>query len=326
MYRELRIVFMGTPQFAAASLEAIVSAGYDVVAVITAPDKPSGRGKKLTQSAVKQSALELGLKILQPQNLKATEFIAQFKALRANLGVVVAFRMLPEIIWSMPELGTINLHASLLPQYRGAAPINHAIINGEPETGVTTFFLRHEIDTGDVLLTEKVSIGYDETAGELHDKLMIKGADLVLKSLKIIESGDYKLRNQDGLMDGVRILKTAPRIFKDDCLIHWNRSCEDIYNLIRGLSPVPGAFSYLSNQKDDVFAIKIFQSKIRLLQHNSKPGEIESNDKDFFGIYCLDGIIQIDELQLQGKKRMKVQDFLNGFKISEGWRMVEDLT
>src|ERR1700744_6287376 len=234
----MRIIFMGTPQFAVASLDALIKAGCDIVAVGTAPDKPAGRGQKLNESAVKQYALENGLKILQPEKLKNPEFLEELKALKDDLQVVVAFRMLPEAVWNMPAKGTINLHASLLPQYRGAAPINWALINGEKESGVTTFFLKHEIDTGDILFTENVTLTGRETAGELHDRLMYKGAGLLVKTVKAIESGRYSELPQSEIIEGVE-LKHAPKIFKEDGQIHWNNSVHSIYNLIRGLSPIP---------------------------------------------------------------------------------------
>src|SRR5476651_380606 len=234
----MRIVFMGTPQFAVTSLDALIQAGCDVVGVVTAPDKPAGRGQKLSESAVKQYAVKNGLKVLQPEKLKNPEFLAELEALKADLQVVVAFRMLPEAVWNMPPKGTINLHASLLPQYRGAAPINWVLINGESESGVTTFFLKQEVDTGDILFTEKVTLTGHETAGELHDRLMYKGAGLLVKTVKGVESGRYNEYPQSKIYLGVE-LKHAPKIFKEDCLINWNKPALTIYNKIRGLSPSP---------------------------------------------------------------------------------------
>jgi methionyl-tRNA formyltransferase len=241
----MRIIFMGTPQFAVASLDALIKAGSDIVAVVTAPDKPAGRGQKVNQSAVKQYADANGIKVLQPEKLKNPEFIQELEALKADLQVVVAFRMLPEVVWNMPPKGTINLHASLLPQYRGAAPINWAIINGEKESGVTTFFLKHDIDTGDILFTEKVTLTGTETAGDLHDRLMNKGAGLLVKTVKGIESGRYNEHPQEQLAEGIE-LKHAPKIFKTDCLVDFNQPVEQVYNLIRGLSPSPTAYTLLT--------------------------------------------------------------------------------
>ena len=246
---------MGTPHFAVASLDALVKAGCNIVAVITAPDKPAGRGKKLSESAVKQYAVENGIKVLQPEKLKNPEFLEELRSLKADLQVVVAFRMLPEVVWNMPARGTINLHASLLPQYRGAAPINWVLINGEKESGVTTFFLKHEIDTGDILFTEKVTLSGRETAGELHDRLMHKGAGLLVKTVKGVESGRYNEHPQSALAEGVE-LKHAPKIFKEDCLIDWNQSAESIYNKIRGLSPSPTAYTLLNDK-----VLKIYRAE-----------------------------------------------------------------
>src|SRR5471030_1888958 len=248
----MRIVFMGTPEFAVASLDALVKAGLEVVGVITAPDKPAGRGQKLSESAVKQYAVANGLKVLQPEKLKNPEFLEELKSLKADLQVVVAFRMLPEVVWNMPPRGTLNLHASLLPQYRGAAPINWAIINGEKESGVTTFFLKHEIDTGDILFTEKVTLNGHETAGELHDRLMNKGAGLLVKTVKGVESGRYSEHPQSQLIEGAE-LKHAPKIFKEDCLIDWNNTAENIYNKIRGLSPSPTAYTVFNDKILKIF-------------------------------------------------------------------------
>jgi methionyl-tRNA formyltransferase len=243
----MKIVFMGTPQFAVTSLDALVKAGSDVVAVVTAADKPAGRGQKLSESAVKQYAVANGIRVLQPEKLKDPAFLEQLASLQADLQVVVAFRMLPEVVWNMPHKGTINLHASLLPQYRGAAPINWVLINGEKESGVTTFFLRHQIDTGNILFTEKVTLTGQETAGELHDRLMNKGAGLLVKTVKGVESGRYNEHPQSQLEEGVE-LRHAPKIFKEDCVIDWNQAAIAIYNKIRGLSPVPTAYTMLNGK------------------------------------------------------------------------------
>ena len=305
------IIFMGTPEFAVASLDALVNAGFNIVGVVTAPDKPAGRGMKLQQSAIKKYAVEKGLKVLQPEKLKNPGFIEELRSLNAQLQVVVAFRMLPEVIWNMPPMGTINVHASLLPQYRGAAPINWAIINGEKETGITTFKLKHEIDTGDILLQEKTPIGENETAGELHDRLKEIGAKLLLTTVKGLFEGTLKERPQSeiaNLKSG--IINHAPKIFTETCKIDWNKTVDEIHNLIRGLSPFPGAFSFL-NQK----LLKIYRSEKERTQPTIASGEFETDGKTFLKFACNDGFICIKELQLEGKKKMNVEDFLRGFKF-----------
>jgi len=302
----LRIVFIGTPDFAVASLQAMFEAGYNIVGVITAPDKPAGRGMQLQHSAVKKYALSQGLHLLQPVNLKSPEFVEELRALKAELQVVIAFRMLPEVVWSMPPLGTFNLHASLLPQYRGAAPINWAIINGEQETGGTTFFLKHEIDTGKLLLQEKVALDDTITAGELHDELMHKGAQLVLRSLQLIENGTYTTNEQE-LLPGV---KHAPKIFTEHCLINWNTTAEQVHNLIRGLSPYPAAFTHLGSK-----VLKVYRSSKELKAVSEAPGTMESDGKTFIKVAVQDGFVYLHELQLEGKKRMKTDEFLRGFPI-----------
>lgn len=318
----LRIIFMGTPDFAVASLDVLVSAGYNIVGVITAPDRAAGRGKKLKKPEVKLYAETAGLRILQPVNLKDPLFVDELKALHPNLGIVVAFRMLPEKVWALPELGTFNLHASLLPQYRGAAPINHAIINGDKETGVTTFFLKHEIDTGNIIFRKKVTIEPDETYGQLHDKLRVKGAQLVLKTVKAIEEGNYKLISQHDLVSPGEVLKAAPKIFKDNCRINWENRSEDIYNLVRGLNPVPAAFSYLRNPQGEELQVKIFRTHYRKVNHDEPIGTLITDNKNELAVYATDGIIHIDELQMEGKSRMMIKAFLNGFRFSQGWMFV----
>lgn len=305
----MRIVFMGTPQFAVASLDALIQAGCNIVGVVTAPDKPAGRGQKLNQSAVKQYAEKNGLPVLQPDKLKSPEFLADLKALEADLQVVVAFRMLPEAVWNMPPKGTINLHASLLPQYRGAAPINWAIINGEAESGVTTFFLKHEIDTGDILFTEKVTLSGKETAGELHDWLMNKGAGLLVKTVKAVESGRYNEHPQSQLAEGIE-LKHAPKIFKEDCLIDWNQSAQSIYNKIRGLSPVPTAYTILNGKM-----LKIYRAEHEQKQPGIQPGGFLTDNKTHLKFAAADGFVSVTEVQLEGKKQMSVADFLRGVKL-----------
>ncbi len=306
-----RIIFMGTPDFAVATLKALLDANANVVGVITAPDRPAGRGMKLQPSAVKQFAVENGLTVLQPTNLKSEVFLEELKSLKATLQVVVAFRMLPEVVWNMPKHGTFNLHASLLPQYRGAAPINWAVINGEKESGVTTFFLQHQIDTGNIIFQEKVLIGDDETAGELHDKLMLVGADLVVKTLEAIEVGNAPSIPQNTI-EGE--LKEAPKLFKETCKIDWNKPVDEVFNLIRGLSPYPTAFTTVFDGKEKL-GLKIFRALKRRDFASSEPGSIKI-ERDTLSIACSDGWLQILELQMAGKKRMKTEDFLRGVNAS----------
>lgn len=313
----MRIIFMGTPEFAVASLDILVQNNYEIVAVVTVPDKPAGRGQQLQQSAVKKYALEKGLTILQPEKLKDEAFINELIKLKADLQIVVAFRMLPEIVWNMPPLGTYNLHGSLLPKYRGAAPINWAVINGETESGVTSFKLKHEIDTGNMLFQEKASITKTTTAGELHDTLMKVGAEVILKTVKAIESGNYELKPQD---DSQSI--HAPKLFKETCKINWNNSAEKIYNLIRGLSPYPAAFTEFVDKNNQTLGVKIFISEIEESQHTHNAGDVKSDGKTFLKVACSNGFIHIKELQMAGKKRMLVEEFLRGFKIEDGFKFI----
>jgi len=306
----MRIVFMGTPQFAVTSLDQLITAGCNIVGVVTAPDKPAGRGQKISQSAVKEYAVAHGLKVMQPEKLKDQVFIDELKALNAELFVVVAFRMLPEIVWTMPVRGTINLHASLLPQYRGAAPINWVLINGEKESGVTTFFLKHDIDTGNVLFTEKITLTGHETAGELHDRLMNKGAGLLVKTVKAVESGRYSESPQSELTEGTE-LKHAPKIFKDDCLINWNVDTDTVYNLIRGLSPVPTAFTQLNGK-----ILKIYKSEAQIESSDILPGKFVTDNKSYLKFATTNGFISVTDVQLEGKKRMGIEEFLRGVKLS----------
>jgi len=299
---------MGTPDFAVTSLDALINAGCEVVAVVTAPDKPAGRGQKIHESAVKQYAVAKGLEVLQPLKLKDAGFIEKLKSLKADLQVVVAFRMLPEIVWDMPPKGTINLHASLLPSYRGAAPINWAVINGEKETGITTFLLQHEIDSGSILFAEKVSIGDDETAGEVHDKLMNTGAKLLVKTVKAIEAGNYTPVMQDE--SRLDELPHAPKIFKEDCLINWNQPAQKVYNHIRGMSPYPAAYTTFKDK-----SLKIYSAELLNKEPGIQPGGFLSDDKTYLRFACLDGFICVKDLQLEGKKRMKVEEFLRGFRV-----------
>ena len=306
-----RIVFMGTPDFAVATLKALLDAGANVVGVITAPDRKAGRGMKLQPSAVKQFAVDNDLNVLQPTNLKSEEFLEELKALNATLQIVVAFRMLPEVVWNMPKHGTFNLHASLLPQYRGAAPINWAVINGEKESGVTTFFLQHQIDTGNIILQEKVAIGENETAGILHDKLMQVGAKLVIKTLEAIEQGNAPSIPQSTI---VGTLKEAPKLYKETCKINWNKAANEVFNLIRGLSPYPTAFTVLVNGDEEI-GLKIFEAKKTAKTEFADVGTISVENQTLF-IRCADGWLEIIHLQMAGKKRMSAGDFLRGFDVS----------
>ena len=316
--RELRIVYMGTPEFAVEPLKRLVEGGYNVVGVITTPDKPAGRGLKVHESAVKQYAAAQGLLVLQPVKLKDEEFISQFKALNADLGVVIAFRMLPEVIWGAPRLGTFNLHASLLPNYRGAAPINWAIINGETKSGVTTFFLNEEIDKGDIIAQSEVEITPMDNAGSLHDKLMWSGVELVTETIDTIATGKIKLTDQDKCTTEIRV---APKIFKEDCLIDWTKDVEVIHNHIRGLSPYPAAWGQMWEiGSSTLVPVKIYESSYEVdfeLTHSC--GEIVTDGRSVFKIACGNGYIAIEELQVAGKKRMKVGDFLRGFKGLESY-------
>lgn len=312
----LRIVFMGTPDFAAHSLKVLCDSGANVVAVITAPDRPAGRGLKLQSSAVKKLAEELNLPVLQPVKLRDEEFQKELRSYNADLQIVVAFRMLPESVWNMPPKGTFNLHASLLPQYRGAAPINWAVINGEKETGVTTFFLNHDIDTGNIIMAEKVAIGDNDTAGVIHDKLMNIGAELVVKTVKEIANGNVVEIPQ---MDDGELLP-APKIFKDDCKINWNSSASKIHNLIRGMSPYPAAWTEVIEDDKSVVSLKIFLSEVVESDAVLKPGELCSDGKEILYVGTSFGVISIKELQLAGKRRMKIGDFLRGFKIENNIR------
>ena len=312
-FKGIRIVFMGTPEFAVASLAKLVDAGCNIVGVVTAPDKPAGRGMELQQSAVKKYASEKGLTVLQPEKLKSPEFIASLQSLKADLQVVVAFRMLPEIVWNMPPMGTVNVHGSLLPQYRGAAPINWAIINGETFTGVTTFKLKHDIDTGDILLQEKIEIGEYETAGELHDKMKENGAGLLLKTIMGIAKGNLiEVPQHQTSNIKQQTLLHAPKIFTETCHINWNKSAMEIFNLIRGLSPYPAAFTELENKK-----LKIFKAEKIITNHQAKAGSFETDGKNFLRFACIDGFININELQLEGKKKMNTADFLRGYRFNE---------
>ncbi len=328
-YRSLRIIFMGTPEFAVASLDALVNAGCTIAGVITAPDKPAGRGMKLTESPVKKYAVEQGLKVLQPEKLKNPEFLAELKSLNADLQIVVAFRMLPEVVWNMPPMGSVNLHGSLLPQYRGAAPINWAVINGEKETGVTTFKLKHEIDTGDILLQESFPIGENETAGEVHDRMKEIGARVLVETVKGLADGTLKERPQSSMVNSEwsngalqtsethspltthhSPLRHAPKIFTETCKIDFNKTATEVHNLIRGLSPFPGAFTSLDGKM-----LKIYKTEKETTSSPQQPGEYLTDGKTFLKFACADGNVVVQELQLEGKKRMSTEEFLRGYRF-----------
>ncbi len=308
---------MGTPDFAVLPLKKIIDAGYEVVGVVTNPDKPAGRGQKLQESAVKKYAQENGLKILQPEKFRNEQFLQELAGLKADLQLVVAFKMLPEVVWNMPPLGTVNLHASLLPDYRGAAPINWAIINGEKESGVTTFLLKHEIDSGNIVYQQKVEIGESMTAGELHDELMCVGADLLVKTVDALEAGHASLIEQTQLLGGREPIN-APKIFKEDMKIDWMKDVQSVYNHIRGLSPFPAAWTELIHKETAaVLPIKIFKTEKIVQEHPYAAGAIVTDRKKTFDIYVEGGLIRVVELQLSGKKRMEVEEFLRGFRLDE---------
>lgn len=307
----MRIVYIGTPDFAVASLQGLIEAGKEVVAVITAPDKPAGRKQQLKASPVKEFAVKAGLPVLQPKNLKDQSFLKELESFQADLQIVVAFRMLPKEVWDMPPLGTFNLHASLLPDYRGAAPINHAIINGEQKTGITTFFLKHEIDTGNVLLQKEVEIEPEENAGSLHDKLMLQGADLVVETVGMIENGHYTTTSQKELSVG-KHLNEAPKIFKPFCKIDWSSGVEAIHNKVRGLSPYPCAYAEVLVGRE-ANSLKIYKTSFEYDQGSMKPRMVREGKKRL-GIQVSDGILWLEEVQLQGKKRMDIVSLLNGLK------------
>jgi methionyl-tRNA formyltransferase len=304
-----RIVFMGTPEFAVASLDAIVQAGYHVVAVVTAPDKPAGRGMQLSETAVKKYALAHDIPVLQPVKLKDPLFAESLKRLNADLQIVVAFRMLPEIIWSMPPMGTINLHGSLLPQYRGAAPINRVLMNGEKETGVTTFKLQHAIDTGHILLQKKIPLTDDTTAGMLHDTMMKTGADLLVETIQGLMEGN--IREQPQVIPEHTILHQAPKIHTDDCIIDFNQKVDQVHNQVRGLSPFPGAFTRLQNKN-----FKIYASDKEHAECHESPGTVLTDSKHYIKFACKDGYLVCREVQLEGKKRMDAASFLRGFRLT----------
>lgn len=310
--RDLRIVFMGTPEFAVPSLRALVNGGYNVVAVVTVPDKPAGRGQKMHESDVKRAALELGLPVLQPEKMRDPLFAGELRALKPDLGIVIAFRILPEEIWSMPALGTFNLHASLLPQYRGAAPINRAIMNGEKETGATTFLLNNGIDTGRIVGQIRMPIGEEDNAGSIYDKLMHDGANLVLETVERIAAGDIEPVEQSHIDEST--LKPAPKIFKEDCIIEWGRSGREIIDFIRGLSPYPAAWTPMNGENLPPLTAKIFSARFVAAEHAMQAGDIATDGRTYIKVACADGFIDIVEIQIAGRKRMAVKDLLLGFK------------
>jgi methionyl-tRNA formyltransferase len=317
----MKIIFLGTPEFAVPSLDILVRNGYEVVAIVTAPDKPAGRGQKMQESDVKQYAISKGIKVLQPIKLSDTAFLDEVRALNADLQIVVAFRMMPVALWSMPKYGTVNLHGSLLPNYRGAAPINRAIMNGEKETGVTTFFLKHEIDTGDIIFREAIPIDPNETAGELHDRLKLLGAELVLKTVNAIASNSVKELPQTDFIQPNEVLKIAPKIFKEDCKLDFTKSVAELHNHVRGLSPFPGAFFEIQQEDGSIIPIKVFRCLPEVagtvLTH-----ELLTDGKNYIKVSAADGFIYLNELQLPGKKRLTAVELLRGFKFDSNWTVL----
>jgi len=323
MKDKLRIIFFGTPEFAVASLDILVKSGYQIVGIVTVPDKPAGRGLELKMSAVKEYANSKNIKVLQPEKLKSDEFLATLRELKPNLGIVVAFRKLPKEVWAFPKLGTFNLHGSLLPHYRGAAPINWAIINGEQESGVTTFFLDDEIDTGKIIFRAKENIREEDTAGDLNSRLMKDGADLVLKTVRAIESGTYSMEDQSAFLKPNEKAKNAPKIFKEDCKINWNKTAFEVYNFIRGLNPYPTAWTEIKKDNESV-AMKIFKSAKEIISHSDILGTIIQikleSGKKIVKVAVKDGYIILLEIQLAGRKRMSTEEFIRGFTF-DGWKI-----
>lgn len=315
--KDLRIVYMGTPEFAVESLKRLVEGGYNIVGVITMPDKPMGRhGSVLQPSPVKQYAVSQGLKVLQPEKLKDEQFLAELRELKADLQIVVAFRMLPEVVWNMPPMGTFNLHASLLPQYRGAAPINWAVINGDTETGITTFFLKHEIDTGEIIDQVRVPIADTDNVEIVYNRLMMLGGDLVLKTVDAILDGNVKTTPQEELAQ-IEELRQAPKIFKETCRIDWTQGVKKVYDFVRGLSPYPAAWTELHQGEQAPVMLKIFETEKQYCSHNYQPGSIDTDKKTYFRVATTDGYLNIRSLQLAGKKRMEVTDFLRGYRFDD---------
>ena len=319
MDHKIRIAYFGTPEFAASQLDAILAAGYEVAVVVTMPDKPAGRGRKIQFSDVKKAAMEHGLPLLQPEKLKNPDFLEQLASYHADLFIVVAFRMLPAVVWQMPKLGTFNLHASLLPQYRGAAPINFAIINGETETGLTTFFLNEEIDKGAVIMREKVAIRPDETAGELHDELMLLGNKVIVETIRKIESGDMEALAQETLIEGQE-LKTAQKITKEFCRIDWHRDMQIVFNHIRGLSPYPAAHTRLLSETGECIELKVFGSELEPCRHELPIGSIVTDNKKYLKVALADGFVHLTTVQQAGKKAMSIAEFLRGTQLQGVWK------
>lgn len=317
--KDLRIVYMGTPEFAVESLRCLVEGGYNVVGVITMPDKPAGRGHKIQYSPVKQYALEQNLPLLQPEKLKDEAFVEALRAWKADLQIVVAFRMLPEVVWNMPRLGTFNLHASLLPQYRGAAPINWAVINGDTETGITTFFLKHEIDTGEVIQQVRIPIADTDNVGVVHDKLMTLGGRLVLETVDAILADKVKPIPQEEMMQTGE-LRPAPKIFKETCRIDWSKPMKQVYDLIRGLSPYPAAWTELCQPDAEAIGVKVFETEKVRKEHNLPFGTIVTDNKTYLHVAVDGGFIAVKSLQLAGKKRLEAGEFLRGFRLAEAAR------
>lgn len=316
--KDLRIVYMGTPDFAVESLKALHENGYNVVGVVTMPDKPAGRGHKIQFSPVKQYALDNNLTLLQPEKLKEEGFLVELKALNADLQIVVAFRMLPELVWDMPRLGTFNLHASLLPQYRGAAPINWAVINGETETGASTFFLTHEIDTGNIILQEKIAITKTDNAGTVHDRLMEMGAQLVVKTVDAIIAGKADGTPQDHSLAE----KAAPKIFKDTCRVDWSKSTKQLYNFVRGLSPYPAAWTEITNPEGEKLGLKVFETEEEFYSPAEPAGTLLTDNKTFLKVATSDGYLHLKSIQLAGKKRMQTEELLRGYKFVSGINLI----
>lgn len=318
---DLKIVYMGTPDFAVEPLRRLVEDKYNVVGVVTMPDKPAGRGHKLQFSPVKQYAVDNNLHVMQPEKLKAEEFVNELRSLNADLFIVVAFRMLPEVVWAMPRLGTFNLHGSLLPQYRGAAPLNWAIINGEKRTGITTFFLTHEIDTGKIIDQQVIAIEDSDNVGTIHDKLMVMGGDLVIKTVNAILWGGIKPIPQEELYASESELKPAPKIFKETCHLDFNNPTENIHNLVRGLSPYPAAWATLSAEGKEDLQMKIYETKKEICQHNETPGTLVTDGKNFLKVATKDGYLHLLQIQVPGKKRLSIEDFLRGFRFDAEYKL-----
>ncbi|MCK9398732.1 MAG: methionyl-tRNA formyltransferase [Bacteroidales bacterium] len=321
MKEALNIIFLGTPDFAVDSLAALLQQGFHISAVVTAPDQPAGRGQVMQSSPVKKYALQHGLKVLQPIKLKDPGFLRELSSFHADLFIVVAFRMLPEIVWQMPRLGTFNLHASLLPQYRGAAPINHVIINGETVTGLTTFFLKQEIDTGAIIYQEKMPIYPEDTAGELHDRMKTAGANLVLKTAEAISTGNLKTIEQRNLIEPSIPLKTAPKIFREDCRIEWTMNIDEVYNKIRGLSPYPAAFTYFTSPSGESFLVKIYKTIKSVTRNHMQPAVLITDGKSDLAVTTANGILHIREIQQAGKRIMKIEEFMRGFRVNSDWKV-----